>query len=501
MKKKALSLALALVMCLSLTIPALAAEESYTIQNGVVTQSYLPNESATIPDGVTALGYGSFWGKKGLHSITMPDSVVDIGLSAFRGCEYLTTIKMSKNVVNIAETAFASCKSLTSIELPNTLVSIGKTAFAGCESLTSVTIPDSVTSMDIGVFGNCYSLASVHIGSGLDSIPAGTFTACGLTSVTIPNNITSIGDDAFSKCGSLASVAIPDSVTTIESGVFKDCRSLRSITLPNKLTTITSHTFNSCLSLTSVTIPSSVTKIEGFAFNNCLALTDIYYGGTEAQWNAIEIEERAGIPRDLNPSSRITIHFSGSQPTTPTQPAGSTASNGAQVSGWAKDRVNVALSNNLAPAGLGNDYRGNITRGQFAATAVKLYQAMGGQAGATGASSFTDTTDPVILLAADLGFVSGVGGGKFDPNALVNREQAAVMLSSVYAKLGGSVPTVAATTFNDNGDVSGWAKSAVAFMNGKEIVTGVGNNNFSPKGSASIEQALLISLKMFETLK
>ena len=58
MKKKALSLALALVMCLSLTIPALAAEESYTIQNGVVTQSYLPNESATIPDGVTALGYG-----------------------------------------------------------------------------------------------------------------------------------------------------------------------------------------------------------------------------------------------------------------------------------------------------------------------------------------------------------------------------------------------------------------------------------------------------------
>ena len=161
----------------------------------------------------------------------------------------------------------------------------------------------------------------------------------------------------------------------------------------------------------------------------------------------------------------------------------------------------MALSNNLAPAGLGNDYRGNITRGQFAATAVKLYQAMGGQAGATGASSFTDTTDPVILLAADLGFVSGVGGGKFDPNALVNREQAAVMLSSVYAKLGGSVPTVAATTFNDNGDVSGWAKSAVAFMNGKEIVTGVGNNNFSPKGSASIEQALLISLKMFETLK
>ena len=38
-------------------------------------------------------------------------------------------------------------------------------------------------------------------------------------------------------------------------------------------------------------------------------------------------------------------------------------------------------------------------------------------------------------------------------------------------------------------------------MNSKEIVTGIGDNNFGPKGGASIEQALLISLKMFETLK
>ncbi len=75
------------------------------------------------------------------------------------------------------------------------------------------------------------------------------------------------------------------------------------------------------------------------------------------------------------------------------------------------------------------------------------------------------------------------------------------MLSSVYTKLGGEIPAVAATSFADDGDMAGWARNAVAFMNSKEIITGVGNNNFSPKGDASIEQALLISLKMFETLK
>ena len=42
---------------------------------------------------------------------------------------------------------------------------------------------------------------------------------------------------------------------------------------------------------------------------------------------------------------------------------------------------------------------------------------------------------------------------------------------------------------------------AVAFMAGKEIVNGVGGNKFDPQGNASIEQALIIALRMFENLK
>lgn len=191
------------------------------------------------------------------------------------------------------------------------------------------------------------------------------------------------------------------------------------------------------------------------------------------------------------------------QPTEPetTEPA-DPAAPAYQVSDWAKDRVALAVETGLAPEGLGGDYRVEITRAQFAAAAVKLYEAMSGEkAPAVAESPFTDTEDPVILQAEALGFVSGMGEGKFEPDALVNREQAAVMLSSVYAKLGGEIPAVEATSFADDGDISGWARSAVAFMNGKGIVTGIGDNSFGPKSGASIEQALLISLKMFETLK
>lgn len=175
---------------------------------------------------------------------------------------------------------------------------------------------------------------------------------------------------------------------------------------------------------------------------------------------------------------------------------------GPQVSGWAKEQVSKAAEIGLVPDGLGNNYQANITRAQFAATAVKLYEAMSGQkAPAAGESPFTDTSDTAVIQAQALGIVSGVGGGKFAPDALVTRQEAAVMLSRVYTKLGGNIPEVAATTFADNDKVSGWARDAVAFMTGKGIVNGVGNNRFDAQGNASIEQALVIALRMFDNLK
>ena len=174
----------------------------------------------------------------------------------------------------------------------------------------------------------------------------------------------------------------------------------------------------------------------------------------------------------------------------------------ADVSNWAKEQVDSAAANGLIADGLGENYRVNITRAQFAAVTVKLYEVMSGEtAPAAGDSPFTDTTDPAVIQAESLGFVGGKGAGKFDPDSPVTREQAATMLSRVYTKLGGEIPSVDATEFTDDADMSGYAKNAIAFMSGKGIVGGVGNNKFDPQGNASIEQALVIALRMFENLK
>lgn len=73
--------------------------------------------------------------------------------------------------------------------------------------------------------------------------------------------------------------------------VFRDCSSLTSITIPDGVTSIGDEAFWVCTGLTSITIPDSVTSIGRSAFDSCERLTDVYYTGTEEQWNAITIDE------------------------------------------------------------------------------------------------------------------------------------------------------------------------------------------------------------------
>ena len=323
--------------------------------------------SITIPDSVTSIGEDVFWDCSSLESVTIGNSVTSIGDSAFHGCSGLKSVNYTgtkgdwckisfgdrsftanpvycakclyvngedvgdviipNDVTRINPLTFYNCKNLTSITIPNSVTSIGEYAFYGCNSLTSVTIPDSVTSIEIYAFYDCDSLTGVTIPDGVTSIGEGTFKFCssltsvtipdsvtsigdgafhgcnGLTSIIIPNSVTSIGDSAFEGCSGLTSITIPNSVTSIGNFAFDGCTGLTSITIPNSVTSIENGAFFFCISLESVTIPDSVTSIGSSAFDYCKYLKDVYYCGTEAQWEKITIGD------DNNCLTNATIHF------------------------------------------------------------------------------------------------------------------------------------------------------------------------------------------------
>ena len=129
------------------------------------------------------------------------------------------------------------------------------------------------------------------------------------TSAVIPEEVDGlpvkeISSDAFQYCSSLTNIIIPNTVAQIGRDTFYYCSSLTNVILPNAITEIEGATFAHCTSLKSVTIPNSVNSISYDAFYNCESLTDVYYNGTEEEWNNISISS-SGNDTLLN----ATIHY------------------------------------------------------------------------------------------------------------------------------------------------------------------------------------------------
>ena len=309
-------------------------------------------ESVTISNSVTSIGYNAFYNCTSLVNITIPDSVAGVGENAFygtgyytnddnwengviyinnhlieakddisgsyvikdgtktiagyafSGCRNLKSVEIPDSVTRISGWVFNDCRNLVSITIPDSVTSIGYSAFYNCTSLKSVTIPDSVTSIYNHAFDGCTSLESVTIPSSVMRIEDYTFWKCrSLASITIPDSVTSIGKWAFSDCTGLTSITIPDSVTSIGNYAFYGCTGLTSITIPDSVTRISDWVFNDCRNLVSITIPDSVTSINFGAFWGCSFIKDVYYTGSESEWNEI------AIASDNECLTNATIHY------------------------------------------------------------------------------------------------------------------------------------------------------------------------------------------------
>ena len=325
------------------------------IDNHLIKAKEEISGSYSIKTGTKTIAGGAFEWCDSLTSVTISDSVTSIGKSAFYDCNGLTSVAIGNGVTSIGDYAFDGCTGLTSITIPDSVTRIGNKAFHFCHGLTSITIPKSVVSIGEEAFSYCSRLTSIAVAKGnqnfsndeygvlfdknkteLIQYPIGNTG----TSYIIPVSVTSIRNCAFKWCKKLLSIVtdeknqyfsndnygvlfnkdkteliqypigntrttytIPDGVTRIDDGAFSQCNGLINITIPDSVTSIGDTAFAWCVNIASVTIPDSVTSIGRQAFDGCTGLTNIYYTGSETDWNIISID----MPNDF--LTNANIHF------------------------------------------------------------------------------------------------------------------------------------------------------------------------------------------------
>lgn len=192
---------------------------------------------------------------------------------------------------------------------------------------------------------------------------------------------------------------------------------------------------------------------------------------------------------------------------------------------WATPELQRAQELDLIPEILYEaDMTQSITRQEFAAVSVKTYENLAGTEALPAVTNpFTDCKDIDVLKAYNLGITNGTSATTFNPNKLLDRQEAATMLARTFKRATMPGWTMAQDAdypliytkpalFADDSQIAAWAKDSVYFMAANQIITGMGNNCFAPTNqttaqeashyaNATREQALAIAVRMVENLK
>jgi|GEM_PF-1162542 len=307
-------------------------------------------KNVEVPGSISVLENNTFMNCSSLNSVILPNSVRSVENSAFNGCTSLSRIFYSGtetefNNINVdnnnggnfnflnASIYYDFAKSGTCGDSltwtldadRGSLVIFGSgnmTDFASAQSvpwypcrelISTVTLASGITSIGEWAFYGFSALSDVYFD--------GTEEDFANVSVSENNDVLSAATVHFAGaalCGDslIWSVDPENGVLTI-SGVgemydftsendipwYRDRERITSVVIMSGVTSIGAFAFSGC-GAASVIIPGDVLTVGSSSLSACSSLADIYYGGTQTEWENIgmSVGERDAI-------SNVTVHY------------------------------------------------------------------------------------------------------------------------------------------------------------------------------------------------
>lgn len=234
----------------------------------------------------------------------------------------ITSVIIEAGATDISAKAFQNCMNLKNVDIPNTVTEIGDSSFLGT-GIEKIEIPGSVKKINALAFGSC-PLTEIKFNEGLIEIGSHVFKmSSNLIEIRLPDSVEMLdGTFAYSY---IKNIFIPKKAKFISDGVLNFTYGAESVTVDEENPYYSSYdgalynkdktTLIACpwqkkgtlriadgtliiddiqnTEIDKIIIPKSVTSINNcFNFSDGLSeslLTDIYYEGSETDWNNITV--------------------------------------------------------------------------------------------------------------------------------------------------------------------------------------------------------------------
>ena len=496
------------------SITAAEANNYYSSRNGVLFdkegESLLvypagkTDSTYRIPEGVIRIGDRSFAKSSNLKTLYLPDSMDTLDDRDLEDAVGLKKIVFSDETMVIGDEALSGCTGLTELSISSGVVSMGSKALKGCVNLKKITFPDTLVVVGSDPFSGCTALESIQVSSNNRRYAARDGVlynkavsklilyppARAETFYIMPDTVKEVSSDAFSGVKTLKSMVLSSGMKTVPADSFTGIGTLTEVTFPQGVARIDAFAFSECPNLEQIMVAAGISLIDRSAFADCAKLKDVYFSGTQAQWNSA-CKWPAG-----QPYNSIRIHCN----TVPGLPATDVEQNR-----WSAGDIAYVYRNGLMKGTAPGIFEpaAKTTRGMI----VTILHRMEKTPAASQSVSFWDVAAgsyyyDAVRWAASEGIVNGTGEGAFQPDGGMTREQLAVILYRYAVYKGkasaGSGGAIDPSRYWDAYAVSDYAREAMAWAIDKGLINGSGGQ-LEPQTVATREQVAAI-LHRFCTL-